>query len=54
MSVEASFRSKCATCGDVIEEGDAIVKDEDDNWVHEDCCDPHDIRFNLNEEDRGG
>lgn len=34
---QATFRSKCATCGEWIEEDDWIVKDEDDNWIHEDC-----------------
>lgn len=36
---ESTFRSKCATCGEWIEEGDTIVKTEDDEWVHEDCDD---------------
>jgi len=35
--IEAEFRSKCAACGDWIEEGDLIVFDDDDNWVHESC-----------------
>jgi hypothetical protein len=37
--VQAEFRSKCAACGEWIEEGDEIVVDEDGNWVHEDCID---------------
>ena len=37
MSVEAEFRSKCAACGEWIEEGDEIVFDEDGNWIHEEC-----------------
>lgn len=36
-SIKAEFRSKCAVCGDWIEEGDTITKDEDDNWIHVDC-----------------
>jgi len=41
----AEFRSKCAVCGDWIEEGDIIVydaaqsADEDGDWVHEECVD---------------
>lgn len=35
--IEAEFRSKCATCGEWIEEGDLIVKDDDDNWIHKNC-----------------
>ena len=35
--IEATFRSKCAICGEWIEEGDEIVCDEDGNWVHVAC-----------------
>lgn len=35
--VEAQFRSKCAACGEWIEEGDEVVKGEDGEWVHLDC-----------------
>lgn len=35
----AEFRSKCAACGDTIEEGDEIVVDIDGDWVHVDCED---------------
>lgn len=34
--VEATFRSKCAACGDTIERGDPIVI-VDDDWIHVDC-----------------
>ena len=38
--MESTFRSKCAVCGEWIEEGDSIVKiEDDDEWVHEDCSD---------------
>lgn len=37
--IEAEFRSKCAVCGEWIEEGDRIVIEEDEEWVHEDCQD---------------
>lgn len=37
MSIEAEFRSKCACCGEWIDEGDPIVCDEDGNWIHEGC-----------------
>lgn len=36
-SIKATFRSKCAACGEWIEEGDMIIKDTDGNWIHEDC-----------------
>jgi hypothetical protein len=36
-TTEAEFRSKCAACGDWINEGDTIVKNEDDEWIHENC-----------------
>jgi hypothetical protein len=36
---EAEFRSKCAACGEWIEEGDEIVADDDENWVHKECAD---------------
>jgi ribosomal protein L24E len=32
--VIAEYRSKCAYCGEWIEEGDEIVVDEDGEWVH--------------------
>lgn len=35
--IQAEFRSKCAACGEWIEEDDWIVKNEDDEWIHEDC-----------------
>lgn len=35
--VEATFRSKCAVCGEWIEEGDEIVEDDDGNWIHCGC-----------------
>jgi hypothetical protein len=37
--IESAFRSKCAVCGEWIEEGDWIVKNEDEEWIHEDCDD---------------
>lgn len=37
--IESQFRSKCAACGEWIEKGDMITKDDDDNWIHEDCLD---------------
>lgn len=37
--VEAEFESKCPACGDMIVEGDEIVKNEDGDWVHLDCED---------------
>lgn len=52
MTREAEFRSKCAACGEWIEEGDPIAKDTDDEWVHEDCADPKNLRFNLTREAR--
>ncbi|HYT42877.1 MAG TPA: hypothetical protein VEP90_11045 [Methylomirabilota bacterium] len=33
--VRAEFRSKCAYCGEWIEEDEWIIKDEDGNWIHE-------------------
>lgn len=33
----AEFHSKCAACGDDIDEGDEIVLDPDDDWIHVDC-----------------
>jgi hypothetical protein len=37
--MQAEFRSKCATCGEWIEEGDEIEFDEEaEEWVHEKCC----------------
>ena len=33
----AQFRSKCAACGEWIEEGEPIVCTCDDEWVHEEC-----------------
>lgn len=59
MSIEATFRSKCAACGEFIEKGDSIARDEScghGEWVHEDCAegDHRDVRFNLNEEARDG
>jgi hypothetical protein len=39
-AIEAEFRSKCAVCGEWIEEGDKIVCDEDGNWIHSDCEEP--------------
>jgi hypothetical protein len=36
-NIQAEFRSKCAVCGDWIEEDDWITKDDDDNWIHVDC-----------------
>ncbi len=35
--IQAEFRSKCATCGEWIEEGDWIVKNDDEEWIHEEC-----------------
>ncbi len=35
--IQAEFRSKCAACGEWIEEDDWIIKDADDNWIHEGC-----------------
>lgn len=35
---EATYRSKCAACGEWIEEGDQIVPDEDGEWLHERCA----------------
>jgi hypothetical protein len=35
---QAEWESKCAACGDWIYEGDWIIKDEDENWIHEDCA----------------
>lgn len=37
--IQAEWNSKCPACGDTIHEGDWIVKDEDDEWIHEDCKD---------------
>lgn len=34
---EAERRSKCAACGEWIEEGDEIVLNVDGEWVHERC-----------------
>lgn len=34
--MEAQYRSKCAACGEWIEEGDELVLDEDE-WIHEGC-----------------
>lgn len=33
----AHWESKCAACGDTIHQLDIIVKDDDDNWIHEEC-----------------
>lgn len=52
MAIEAEFRSKCSMCGEWIEEGDKIVQDDDENWVHQDCVDPKRILFNMTEESR--
>lgn len=35
--IQAEWESKCAACGEWIKEDDWIVKDEDDNWIHEGC-----------------
>lgn len=37
--IEAEYRSKCAACGNWIEEGDPIEQNEDGDWVHEECSD---------------
>lgn len=34
---EAQHRSKCAACGEWIEEGDEIVRNDDGDWVHIEC-----------------
>jgi hypothetical protein len=39
MTREAEYRSKCATCGEWIEEGDMIETNADGDWVHEECAD---------------
>lgn len=55
MSAVAEFRSKCASCGNWIEEGDPITRDDDGEWIHEDCADdPRDLHFNLTEEANDG
>ena len=38
MSIEAEHRSLCPVCGFLIDIGDLIVRDEDDNWVHAHCA----------------
>lgn len=35
--MRAEYRSKCADCGEWIEEGDEIVKNDDGDWVHARC-----------------
>lgn len=35
---EATRRSKCAACGEWIEEGEQIVLHEDGDWIHEECA----------------
>lgn len=42
--MEAEFRSKCAECGEWIEEGDNIEPDEDGNWIHQNCEEVEDER----------
>lgn len=45
--MKAEFRSKCADCGEWIEEGQEIEPDEDGNWVHCDCSNPDDYTWNA-------
>lgn len=52
VTTEAGYRSKCAACGETICEGDEIAQDVDENWVHSDCVDPREIRFNMAKEAR--
>jgi len=35
--IQAEFTSKCPACGEWIEEDDWIIKNEDDEWIHEEC-----------------
>lgn len=35
----AEYESKCPACGELIREGDEIERDDDGEWVHEDCAD---------------
>lgn len=35
--MEAERESKCAACGEWIEEGDPIERNDDGDWVHEHC-----------------
>ncbi len=37
--IEAEYRTKCAVCGEWIEPGDEIVRDDDGEWIHADCED---------------
>lgn len=39
--MEALWRSKCPACGEWIEEGDEITRQEGE-WVHDDCADDDD------------
>lgn len=34
---EAQFDSKCAACGDMMHEGDLIIRTIDGDFIHKDC-----------------
>jgi hypothetical protein len=46
--MEAEYRTKCAECGEWIEPGEEIEKDEDGNWIHKDHLD-FPVGFGYNE-----
>lgn len=47
-AIKARFPGQCAQCGGGIREGDLIVRNLDDQWVHTICpADPFD--FDLTE-----
>ncbi len=37
--MKAKFATSCVSCGDSIQPGKEIVKNNDENWVHKHCAD---------------
>lgn len=45
-AVAAEFGSRCGMCDDDIEEGDEIVRlDDEDEWVHKHCAEREGYRI---------
>ena len=36
--MKAKFATSCVACGDNIQPGKEIVKNNDENWVHKHCA----------------
>ena len=39
MAFEATFESRCPACDEMIREGNKVVLNVDEEWIHEDCAD---------------